>query len=525
MEDEIVTTLARQNGGSETDVKNGPGGPRISLQTPGERVRVEWSEMDKEQTSPMGGLAYFAHYLESTGFFEQWVGDCPLTYKSNNAPAKRDVLGTILLSVLNGHNRYAHITALRGDGLSAGLLRLKEIPSEDSVRRALLKITKEHADSAWMEKSFESFDTGLLEEPWVMDLDVTVKPLYGHQEGAVAGYNPARPGRPCHAYHCFWVARLRFCLGVKVRPGNENASMYGLDHVLDWLKKHPIEQHPVLIRGDVGYGTQTWMVALEAVFKRYLFKMRQTPKVKELIRYVETQSQWEPSTRNWECCEARLRLSGWTCERRIVVYRRRHTRKGKDREKASLTDGTQEGCLPLEIIDEGALSYEYAIYVTNLDLPMTVIGDQYRQRGDNENCYDELKNQWGWGGFNVQDLGRSELMANIVALVYNWWSVYVKFVDAEVAREAITSRPLLLNHVAKATTHQSQKTVRLFCLHGMIESIKTKLDEAATRLSNWMALTAEQLKAETIWARIIDHILRTHKTIGLRSEPPPMLSG
>ncbi len=42
-----------------------------------------------------------------------------------------------------------------------------------------------------MEKSFNAFDEGLLEEPWVMDLGVTVKPLFGRQEGALAGYNPA----------------------------------------------------------------------------------------------------------------------------------------------------------------------------------------------------------------------------------------------------------------------------------------------------------------------------------------------
>jgi len=31
----------------------------------------------------------------------------------------------------------------------------------------------------------------LLREPWILDIDSTVKPLYGHQEGAVKGYNPA----------------------------------------------------------------------------------------------------------------------------------------------------------------------------------------------------------------------------------------------------------------------------------------------------------------------------------------------
>ena len=37
--------------------------------------------------------------------------------------------------------------------------------------------------------------------PWVMDIDATVKPLYGHQKGAEMGYNPHKPGRPSHVLH------------------------------------------------------------------------------------------------------------------------------------------------------------------------------------------------------------------------------------------------------------------------------------------------------------------------------------
>ena len=63
--------------------------------------------------------------------------DCPVTYTSPNAPAKADVLGTILLSVLAGHRRYAHITALRFDGVNPQLLGMNKVCSEDSVRHAL----------------------------------------------------------------------------------------------------------------------------------------------------------------------------------------------------------------------------------------------------------------------------------------------------------------------------------------------------------------------------------------------------
>jgi hypothetical protein len=32
----------------------------------------------------------------------------------------------------------------------------------------------------------------------VLDIDASIKPLYGRQEGAEIGYNPAKPMRPSH---------------------------------------------------------------------------------------------------------------------------------------------------------------------------------------------------------------------------------------------------------------------------------------------------------------------------------------
>jgi hypothetical protein len=31
-------------------------------------------------------------------------------------------------------------------------------------------------------------------------------------------------------------------------------------------------------------------------------------------------------------------------------------------------------------------------------------GQLYRDRGDEENVFDEMKNQWGWGGYTTHDL-------------------------------------------------------------------------------------------------------------------------
>ena len=502
-------------------------------------MRIEWSN-EENRVTQMAGLAYFVEFLNTTNLFEHFVQTCPLSYQSNNAPKKRDVLGTLLLSVLSGHSRYAHINALRGSGLDAELLKLSSLPSEDSIRRALHKLVATEAAQlqtrSWLSGCFEQFYPGVLEEPWILDVDVTVKPLYGNQQGAVRGYNPSKPGRPSHAYHSFWVAHLRLCLDVQVHPGNQTQGAFGLGRLLDWLKKRPPEQRPEFVRGDISYGTQKWMQQLEDLDVPYLFRLKQTKAVKELIGLIERENDWTQSPpTDWSYCESTLQLSGWSRSRRVVVYRRAHRRKAPSKSKAAMLPGPteqseqqqqqqQQQQLALELVEEELTQYEYAVYVTALNQPAGDIRALYNPRGDNENSYDELKNQWGWCGFTLKDLARSELMACLIALIYNWWSLYTKLVDEEIAREAITSRPMFLMHIAKAGIHQSMRFLVIFCAHGQVQQIKEKLESTAHRLKQWAMLTAEQLKARPLWKRIIEHILSHHRSFrGQNYRAPPMI--
>jgi hypothetical protein len=75
----------------------------MSAATAGGRFQVKWDT--KSNATAMGQLAFFAEFLEVAGVFERWVKQCPLFYTSPNAPKVRDVLGTWLLSILDGHRR------------------------------------------------------------------------------------------------------------------------------------------------------------------------------------------------------------------------------------------------------------------------------------------------------------------------------------------------------------------------------------------------------------------------------------
>jgi hypothetical protein len=180
----------------------------VPVDTYAGRIDVDWDP--DAAVTPLGQLPFFIEYLKQAGLFDGWVAGCPIQYTSPNAPSKRDLLGTVLLSVLSGHWRYAHITALRSDTVSPPLLGMAKVLSEDAVRRGLTKITPE-AGAAWLRENLDYVTHPLLREPLILDVDTTVKPLFGHQEGSLVGYNPGKPGpgkpgRPSHSYHSYLIA-------------------------------------------------------------------------------------------------------------------------------------------------------------------------------------------------------------------------------------------------------------------------------------------------------------------------------
>src|SRR6266849_9685316 len=83
-----------------------------SIDTFAGKVHVKWAP--EATVSSLGLMPFFIEFLKTSGLFDKWVEDCPLQYTSGNAPEKRDVLGTLVLSVLAGHWRYAHINASPG---------------------------------------------------------------------------------------------------------------------------------------------------------------------------------------------------------------------------------------------------------------------------------------------------------------------------------------------------------------------------------------------------------------------------
>ena len=297
-------------------------------------------------------------------------------------------------------------------------------------------------------------------------------------------------------------------------PGNETAPLHSMPGIWAWLDALPKAERPALLRGDVAYGNESVMKEAEARDQPYLTKLRLTRNVKTLIKKLFCTNDWIDAGQGWEGQEDTLTLSGWSRTRRVVVLRRRLTGE-------MLVTGKDDRQDEFAFIEDEipTARYEYAVLVTSTAYEILTLAQLYRDRADAENNFDELKNQWGWGGFTTQDLARCRLMARMVALVYNWWTLFVRLAQPHKHFEAISSRPLLLHGVATQTRHAGQTRLTITSTHAKQATIQAVLTNLAAFLSQLKA-TAEQL---TDLQRLRAIFLRAVAKFMLATADPPAL--
>ena len=490
--------------------------PAQKISTLGGEFDCRWDETTPLSTSAHNAL--MSSFLATGGVFDHLVETCPLKLTSNNAPTNRETLGTAIVGMLNGAYRYRHFDNLSGDAVTAGVFGVRRLMSCDSVRRNLQAIPeKEGLEWIWNENL--RLMEPILDQGYIVDLDPTVKPLYGHQEGAEIGYNPQKPGRPSHCYHTICIAALRLVLGVVVHAGNETAGVHScemLDRFLKWLAGR---LRPKLVRGDVGFGNEAVIACCEQNRVPYLFKVKRTRLVRDLFTLnLADAAAWKDAGEGWQCVDTRLLLNGWSRQRRVLLMRRpveQKPRRRKDPPRRKLQPVLPGLDLVLSNDERYADGYEWHALVTDLDLCPRAVSQLYRDRGDCENIFDEMKNQWGWGGFVTQDMKRTAIAAGLSAFVANCWNIFCRLGGDGSHQEATTTRRKLQSCVARIARHGRRRTITMFTAgKEAARRIFAEISRVLEKLS-----AASQLKVEERWLLLIYFAFRKYQLVH-RVYPP-----
>jgi hypothetical protein len=188
-------------------------------------------------------------------------------------------------------------------------------------------------------------------------------------------------------------------LRVDVLPGDEYNVAHATDGLWKLLDHLGPGRRPALLRGDKSWSIERVMARAEQKDFAYLFRLRMTANVRRSLDRAMQHTDWTDAGQGWQGKETTLRLVGWSRQRRIILLRRRLARD------PAITEQANPAQLRLTFTEIGPdkAVWEYAALVTSLDNEILTLGQLYRDRADAENVFDELKNQWGWGGFTTQD--------------------------------------------------------------------------------------------------------------------------
>ena len=138
--------------------------------------------------------------------------------------------------------------------------------------------------------------------------------------------------------------------------------------------------------------------------------------------------------------------------------------------------------------------------MTTLEEEVLGLTQLYRDRSEAGNVFDEMKNQWGWTGFTTQDAKRCQILARMIALIYNWWSLSTRLAIPKRDTEAITTRPLMLEGIGRQTKHSNQSTLTIAGNHEKAGPLRQTLESMSLFLQR-LTRTATQFSLDQRWRR------------------------
>ncbi len=280
---------------------------------------------------------------------------------------------------------------------------------------------------------------GAVRQMWI-DVDSTVKTVYGHQEGTDKGYNPEKRG--ALSYHPI----IAFCCETKeimqawLRPGSSYTSN-GIVEFMKQLLAHLPNRVRIVFRGDSGFFVGALLALLESLGHGYLIKV----KLRNLAGLLEGQV-WTPipCQPGWEQCEFQHKCSGWGESRRFAAVRI------EKEEKA----GAQLTLLNVKC-------YDYFCYVTTEPFTPWATHKKYGERATCETWIEEAKNQIGLGHIKTGKFLANAALFQCAVLAYNTvrWMALMSG-NAELRRwEIQTVRTFLVRVAGKLLTGSRQPTI------------------------------------------------------------------
>lgn len=316
----------------------------------------------------------------------------------NNCFSVSERLLAFIYPMILGLNSIELTVLLGNNGVFQYLTGLPRVPRPNTLRRFLSD--KAEILLPRLQSTHNILRSHLLatHSSYWLDFDSTVKTLYGHQEGAVKGYNPQHKGRK--SYHPLLCTEAHFqdCLGGELRYGNADTAD-GVAEMLDAvLSIIPSVARTIRVRADAGFYDGDFVAKLsENNCEFAIVAVRTRPLQLKIPDQRYTRVNEFQSTAGFQ-----YKPMGWDKSYRFVVLREKLTEKKKQQ-------------LQLLTLDK----YSYRLMVTNLELTPYGVFNFYDGRAGLERIVRILKEDYPFAKAPTNDFIANAMYTEISMLAYN----------------------------------------------------------------------------------------------------------
>jgi len=360
-------------------------------------VKTSFSGGNLTNYSGIYPLFKFMKKMRLNNLFEQRIS---LVEKSNQNYSLSQILYAVILGTLSGMNRLIKIENFTLDPLVRHLLEIEYKLDIDTIRYHIkkfgIKQNTELSDisgklSAKVHKKLGTTDD-------ILDLDSSVKTVYGKQEGARKGFNSKSKGKRSYHPQFAFLNSTKECLLAWLRPGDTHSANNADEFLKQALSMLPSGITSLLVRADRGYFDGKLIRVIESYRNvRYLIKVKMR-NLNDLLRKQD----WDkiPGMPGWEMSEFYYQAKSWDRKRRFVAVRK--------------FKGMLETDSFFPVRD-----YSYFCYVTNIEESPLYLHRLYGDRGESENWIESVKNQLYAATILTKGFWANEALFLLSVLAYN----------------------------------------------------------------------------------------------------------
>jgi hypothetical protein len=406
-----------------------------------------------QQLSSQAGLIPFVKFLGKINFNEMFEKMMSHERGANAEFDLRDAVTFTTVGIAAGARSQCAVIRACADSVIQTVAGWEKIPSDTTLGRIFKSSSMKDVcefeslihmlrKNAWKyAKGFNAQAPIPSGEMWV-DIDSTVKTVYGNQEGVQKGYNEKKRGKK--SYH----PQLAFCAMTKeiLQAWHRCGSAYtanGSTAFYQQLRSQIDLTTRMVVRADSGYFSGSLLDELDNNGDGYLIKVKMRNQTGLLMKQdwksVEGEDGWEQAEFDYQC-------AGWSKKRRFVAVRRER----------------DEQMDPATFLFD-AKSYDFFCYVTTEDFMPWQCHKEYGKRATCETWIEEAKNQTGLAALKTNDFWANSCLLQCAVLAYNTfrWMGLASLSKALLKLEPESIRCFLIRVAGKLCTGSRQLKIRV----------------------------------------------------------------